>query len=105
MTAPGSFLSSISFLSVLVRRARRAADMPPASGGAAGRAPFVVVGAVDCALARIGQTRVTITAISSSFDRGPNLRLDTMMLLPRGLRLEHSNGLASQAFTSSSAWP
>src|SRR5215831_6968995 len=113
MTAPGSFLSSISFLNALVRRARRAADMPPASGDAAANAPFADVDVLCCAPAASGQTSVAIATISESFDRGPGLGLQIMTCLPRGgLGLEHSQGFstrtgwpANQAFTSSSAWP
>src|SRR6267142_4927601 len=95
MTAPGSFLSSISLLNALVRRARRAADMPAASGAVTARAPFVVVDVLCCAPARIGQTSVAIAAMSSSFDRGPGVEI--MICLPRrGLRLEHSHGLAGE---------
>src|SRR5262245_27019141 len=98
MTAPGSFLSSISFLNALVRRARRAADMPPASGEAAARAaPLVAVGVLCCAPAASGQTSAAIAAISESVERGPGLGLQIMTCLPRrGLGLEHSHGLAGE---------
>src|SRR5262249_57038640 len=98
MTAPGSFLSSISFLNALVRRARRAADMPPASGEAVARAaPLVAVGVPCCAAATSGQTNVAIAAISSGVDRRPGLGLQIMTCLPRrGLGLEHSHRLAGE---------
>src|SRR5262249_20482362 len=97
MTTPGTFLSSNSFLNSLVRRARRAADMPPDSGDATARAPMGVVDVVCCAAAAIGQRSIASAATKSSFDRGPAVGLEIMTFLPRrGLRLEHSHGLAGQ---------
>src|SRR5262245_51413396 len=90
MTAPGSFLSSISFLNALVRRARRAADMPAVSGDVAARAPFVTVAVGGWAPAAIGQSRaVAIRTTRSLFE--------IMTFLPgRGSRLEHSHRLAGE---------
>src|SRR5207237_4548784 len=71
-TAPGTFFSSISFLKALVRRPSRAADMPPASGGAAasGAAESAVAAgdATCCAPARTGAYRATSAAIGNILD-------------------------------------
>src|SRR5882724_6574446 len=72
MTAPGIFFSSISFLKALVRRPSRAADMPPASGGAAasGAAEDAVAAgdAAGCAPATMGANTATSAAIGNTLD-------------------------------------
>src|SRR6185369_12959462 len=90
MTAPGTFLSSISFLNTFVRRVRRTADMPAASGGADTRAAC-------CAPARPGVSSARIARTSSPIDRARSRKRAVIVFSPRRLSwTKHPHRLAGE---------
>src|SRR5215510_16257137 len=84
MTAPGSFLSSISFLKIVVSRASRSVDMPTLSGGALLSWRAAADEMTCWAPAANGAQRTAITATTGSPQRREvDCKLDFMGFPPR----------------------